>query len=386
MSRLDIIKYNDEDFELVKSRIEDDYRILFKLDGEFEWGHQITDDRVRLVNPWFLMVCGGLYLVHKYTVIQEDDTVKNNRFTKGYIYHANILHDDTYFSNTGCSIYASHFCTENFNNMSVDDFRKDLDVNIQTVRMLLPVQNPSSAYQSPSKSASMVERDEMIIGMEYSEDNIIQLLTKQRRPTPHDMSKLISEGYYYKLKETNCYYHTYELKTIKEYALRKRLSHHYKVIPCSKIKELLENIVYKYDTLCVGCGSSGSNFAKQLFKTQLTKSIALVDRDFIESKNLRNTVYTVGDVSWQRKPQTLMNILYATLQTTEGERQIDSYECWIQDIKNKVEVEFLFSGVDKLSIRKRMLEMDNIKSRYILDAGYQGLTSSIYVVDREDPE
>jgi molybdopterin/thiamine biosynthesis adenylyltransferase len=386
MSRLDIIEYDDELFEEVKKDFEKECDSkMIRVEGEFEWEHQVTDDRVRLVNPWFVVGhYGGLYLVKK---VEERKSGASIRTFFEYLYHANLEVCCGYWTGSKYRIWAPHFCTNNFNKVDTTEFFKDYDVNIQTLKILIPQQNPSSAYQVPMYSMCMTELDFGVLDLRYKEDNILNLLCMSHSPNNEQLSDLRTQGYYYKPKDETRYYYTLNLKDIRGFLTSGRLSKHYKIINCKKLHSLLDNFKYKYDMMCVGCGSSGSNFAYQLSKTKLVNSMALVDGDCVERKNLRNTTFNTSDTGgWKNKANRLMSKIKVALPETEAIRTVDVYHNYIERVFGKFETEFLFSGVDKLTVRRELLEHPHISSRYIIDAGYQGLSSSIYIIDREDEE
>lgn len=386
MSRLDIIVYDDELFEEVKQDLEKaNASKMIRVEGEFEWEHQVTDDRVRLVNPWFIIGrYGGLYLVKN---IDEKESGASIRTFFKYLYHANLEVCYGYWTGRKYRIWAPHFCTNNFNKVGGEEFFKDYDVNMQTLKILIPQQNPSSAYQAPMYSMDMTEIDYGVMDLPYKEDNILNLLCYSHSPSNEQLSCLRTQGYYYKAKDNTHYHYATSIKDIKHHLINGTLSKHYKIINCKKLASLLDNFKYKYDMMCVGCGSSGSNFAYQLSKTKLLNSLALVDGDCVEGKNLRNTTFDRSDAGgWKNKATRLTSKILSALSEDEVIRTVDVYHNYIERVFGKFETEFLFSGVDRLTVRRELLEHPNITSRYIIDAGYQGLSSSIYIIDREDEE
>lgn len=387
MSNLKVINYNIPEWENIVEEINADnnlrgYCYAFKLEGEYEWEHQVLNKKVRLIDPVFVFKDRvGLFLL-----LETGDKTYHNRITvSNYLYHANIRYTQSELWGSYKIYYTRHFCTNNFNTMGLADFVSDLDLNIATVKLLLPVQNPSSAYQSPTESMDMTTLDRSIQGLEYKKENFIKLVTQSRNPDRNRIASLnMSEGYY--VKYINNTYYSY-LKTKDElvamyYTLP--VSRYYKVIPAKVLGKLLEDMVFDYDVMSIGCGSSGSNVMWQLAKTKMVDSFMLVDRDNITERNLRNTTYS-SDNLWNNKSGCLKKIVDKSLSFVTN-RSVDGYNSWLEDLFAKFNTKYLFSGVDKLTLRKELFETKNIKWRYFIDAGYQGLSSSIYIIDREDEE
>lgn len=384
MSNLKVINYNIPEWENIVEEINTDnnlrdYCYAFKLDGEYEWEHQVLDKKVKLIDPIFIFKdrC-GLYLLSR-------TTHYNSVSVLDYLYHANISRYQSDFWGNKNVYYARHFCTNNFNPMRLSEFVYNLELNIATVKLLLPVQNPSSAYQSPTESMDMTTLDKSVQGLEYKKQNFIKLVTESRNPDRDRIARLnMSEGYY--VKYTTNEYYSY-LKTKDELVSMCHtlpMSKYYKVIPAKVLGKLLEDMVFDYDIISIGCGSSGSNVMWQLSKTKMVDSFMLLDKDNITERNLRNTTYN-NDNCWNNKSGCLTKIVYKSLGFTPF-RKVDEYNSWLEDLFAKFNTTYLFSGVDKLTLRKELFEKENIKWRYFIDAGYQGLSSSIYIIDREDEE
>ena len=387
MTNLKVINYSIPEWENIVEEINTDnnlrdYCYAFKLDGEYEWEHQVLNKKVKLIDPIFIFKdrC-GLYLLIKTHKSFPHDSVS----VLDYIYHANISkYQGVFYGNK--NIYGvKHFCTNNFNPMSLSEFVSDLDLNIATVKLLLPVQNPSSAYQSPTESMDMTIMDSGIKGLEYNKQNFIKLVTCSRNPDRNMIVRLnMSEGYYVKFVGNT--YYSY-LKTKDELVARFNtmlVSKYYKVIPAKVLGKLVEDMAFDYDVISIGCGSSGSNVMWQLAKTKMVDSFMLLDKDNITERNLRNTTYSSDDL-WNNKSGCLKKIVDKSLLYIL-DRNVDVYNLWLEDLFAKFNTKYLFSGVDKLTLRKELFEKENIKWRYFIDAGYQGLSSSIYIIDREDEE
>lgn len=387
MTNLKVINYNIPEFENIVEEINADnnlrgYCYAFKLEGEYEWEHQVLNKKVRLIDPVFVFKDRvGLFLLTKTSGRCYNNIVP----VIEYLYHANISKYTTEFYSSKNVYRVKHFCTNNFNSMGIAEFVSDLDLNIATVKLLLPVQNPSSAYQSPTESMEMTVLDRSIQGLEYKKQNFIKLVTESRNPERDRIASLnMTDGYY--VKYTNNPFYSY-LKTKDELVAMYHtlpVSRYYKVIPAKVLGKLLEDMVFDYDIMSIGCGSSGSNVMWQLAKTKMIDSYMLLDKDMIYEKNLRNTTYD-SDNLWNNKSGCLKKIVKQALPYMTN-RNIDEHQCWLEDLFAKFNTEYLFSGVDKLTLRKELFEKENITWRYFIDAGYQGLSSSIYIIDREDEE
>lgn len=387
MTDLRVVNYNIPEWENIVEEINSDNNLrgfcyAFKLDGEYEWEHQVLNKKVKLIDPVFVFKDRrGLFLLSE----TSDRGYINRTTVLSYLYHANIRYNQSELYGSNKVYHIRHFCTNNFNSMSMYDFVSDLDLNIATVKLLLPVQNPSSAYQSPTESMDMTVLDRNIQGLEYKKQNFIKLVTQSRNPDRGMIARLnMDEGYY--VKYTGSPYYSY-LKTKDELVAMFQtlpVSRYYKVIPAKLLGKLLEDMVFDYDVISIGCGSSGSNVMWQLAKTKMIDSYMLLDRDMIKESNLRNTTYD-SDNLWNNKSGCLKKIVKQALPYMTN-RDVDEYNCWLEDLFAKFNTKYLFSGVDKLTLRKELFEKENITWRYFIDAGYQGLSSSIYIIDREDEE
>ena len=379
MSRISIVDYTDKFDDLIRNinRSGNTMYYAFRLDGEYEWEHQITNERVRLINPVFLFRnMRGLFLVKSF----------NGERILDYIYHANISGGGFCEYMYGCSFDITHFCTNNFNAMSMEDFKANLELNIATVKLLLPDQNPSSAYQDPAYSMLMTEFDRSVCKMEYKKSNILSLVTGRRNPTKSDIARLYREGYYIKRKYESWYSHVDDKNAVVSSMQDGILSKYYKVIPAFVINKLVENMSFVYDVMCIGCGSSGSNILSQLGKTQSVRTYALVDKDIVKENNLKNTTFRTSHLM-AKKVGVLSDSLREALSLFgDNKKEIDVFDNWLEDLVGKFDISFLVSGVDKLTLRKELFNAENIKRKYYIDAGYQGLSSSIFIIDMEDEE
>ena len=172
--------------------------------------------------------------------------------------------------------------------------------------------------------------------------------------------------------------------------LYKELSDYYPVISYEQVQEItsqLPNI--ELDVACMGLGSAGSNILEQLCKSTHINSYMLCDMDTVENKNFRNQWYTRLD-NFKNKTIASADIVKAlnvsldpnasaTIQTFTGKFQDKDWTGY--------EFKYVISGFDSIEARYDLFNFvkeGKLKTKYIIDARYDGLESSLYFVDVSD--
>lgn len=168
------------------------------------------------------------------------------------------------------------------------------------------------------------------------------------------------------------------------------LSDYYPVISYKQIQEItsqLPNI--ELDVACMGLGSAGSNILEQLCKSTHINSYMLCDMDTVEAKNLRNQWYRTTDKSVSKTTASRTHVAElnvsldpnasATIQIFNGKFQDKDWTSY--------EFKYVISGFDSIEARYDLFNFvkeGKLKTKYIIDARYDGLESSLYFVDVSD--
>lgn len=172
--------------------------------------------------------------------------------------------------------------------------------------------------------------------------------------------------------------------------LHEDLSDYYPVISYEQIQEItsqLPNI--ELDVACMGLGSAGSNILEQLCKSTHINSYMLCDMDRVEAKNLRNQWYRLPDTCNDKATASAAHVKAlnvsldphapATVQTFTGRFQDKDWTHY--------KFKYVISGFDSIEARYDLFNFvkeGKLKTKYIIDARYDGLESSLYFVDVSD--
>ena len=173
-------------------------------------------------------------------------------------------------------------------------------------------------------------------------------------------------------------------------SLHEDLSDYYPVISYEQVQEItsqLPNI--ELDVACMGLGSAGSNILEQLCKSTHINSYMLCDMDIVENKNLRNQWYRASDKGSDKTAASRGNVAAlnvsldpyasATVQIFTGKFQDKDWTGY--------EFKYVISGFDSIEARYDLFNFvkeGKLKTKYIIDARYDGLESSLYFVDVSD--
>lgn len=178
---------------------------------------------------------------------------------------------------------------------------------------------------------------------------------------------------------------------VKEGVIPKSLLSQGNIFPCDYYqtydskdidKEVDENeCVQDVDVGCLGCGSATTQIVDQLSRLSYFQSYLLLDDDIIEAKNLRNQTYTRLDIN-----DTKVVALRSIIQRVNGASQIFLARTRIENYPDIINMRFkyLISGFDNIEARKYVLEQiksGKIKTKYLIDARYNSLDASLYMVD-----
>lgn len=141
----------------------------------------------------------------------------------------------------------------------------------------------------------------------------------------------------------------------------------------------------EYDVICCGCGSAGSQILDQIARLNYYEKYYLVDMDTVERKNLRNQVYTRGDINGyktdglRRFIEHINDRAHVKTSTTRVENVL-----W-----TTFKAHILINGFDNIDARLFMLEKvtsGELLADYIVDARYDGLSADLFMVDTTKPD
>lgn len=267
-----------------------------------------------------------------------------------------------------------HVCVGDYNVVKREDLLKNFSVYLTTLALQFEQQNPSNAFVRPYESLLLFEYERPICdgynNFIDKDKNPIELI-KRVRLSLQDQADFLSikKCYYYKSDMNGHYSGTFN----KEYAEANHTSKYYSLITPEDIEEALKNIEVSCDALFIGCGSAGSNIATQLSRTNVANNYILNDMDVIESKNIRNQIFTRYQLSLPKAGCLKEGI------TSVG-KDAQCVMSKFQDIGIDIKSKYLFNMLDSLILRKQCIE--KFDSDYIIDARYHKLSASIFIIDR----
>ena len=187
------------------------------------------------------------------------------------------------------------------------------------------------------------------------------------------------EGYYIKLKKERYY------KFVKELPSPETISEYYPVFSTEELRKIVGEIPREhFDVGVFGCGSANSGIIYQLARCSMFNKFLLLDFDCVELKNVRNQIYTNNSLG-KRKTYSMGNYLLST-DTTQNKNRV------VKHVDDRVEnknfatygFDYLLVGFDNIEAREVVLnkiKSGEIKTKYLVDTRYQGLTSSLYFID-----
>lgn len=266
-------------------------------------------------------------------------------------------------------------------------------------------QNKNSAFQQVA-SISNNTRD---YGIKYQgtgafikkSTSPLCLLTRQTADTLRTMSSrsifdyleanvinfhLTDAAYIVKRKQDNIY----SCVTNEEYNNLLRdgeLSGYYEAFPIDILKDLLDNIPKdEIDFACLGLGSAGTGVLDLLSRSTFFDTYLLVDNDTVEEKNLRNQWYTTGNVGYSKAAASTSAMKVRSYKI----KNIVTKGALFQDAGMKMfNMKYTMGAFDSLEARMELYKQIKdgiITTKYLIDARYEDLSSSIYFIDTSKPE
>lgn len=163
------------------------------------------------------------------------------------------------------------------------------------------------------------------------------------------------------------------------------VSNYYKSYSYRDVGDITEVPRAEYNIACVGCGSAGSNILDQMIRLNyFDKGYALIDFDIVESKNLRNQMFTREHIGLN-KTSSLRSIL----RTIKNIPVLDFNKKYEDFPFNDYKFDYIISGFDSIECRLGLLEKilsKEIESKYLIDARYNDLDASLFMVDLANEE
>lgn len=187
------------------------------------------------------------------------------------------------------------------------------------------------------------------------------------------------EGYYIKLKKETQY------RFVKELPPAEEISSYYPVFTTEELRKIVGELPREhFDVGVFGCGSANSGIIYQLARCNMFNKFLLLDFDSVELKNIRNQVYTNNSLG-SRKTYSMGNYILSTDTTSSKTRIVRRIDDRVENKKfATLEFDYLLVGFDNIEAREVVLnkiKSGEIKTKYLVDTRYQGLTSSLYFID-----
>lgn len=158
-------------------------------------------------------------------------------------------------------------------------------------------------------------------------------------------------------------------------------SEYYKLYSFKDVGDITEIPKREYSIACAGCGSAGTGILDQVIRLNYfdNKPMVLIDFDKVEDKNLRNQFYRRvhrGKDKTYSARDILQSIRPITIETFYGK-----YEDYAWSLGK---YDYVISGFDSIECRLGLLDKvisGEIETKYLIDARYDGLESSLFMVD-----
>lgn len=158
-------------------------------------------------------------------------------------------------------------------------------------------------------------------------------------------------------------------------------SEYYKLYSFKDVGDITEIPKREFSIACAGCGSAGTGILDQVIRLNYFdgKPMVLIDFDKVEDKNLRNQFYRRihrGKDKTYSARDILQSIRPLTIEAFFGKYEDYSWSLGKYD--------YVISGFDSIECRLGLLDKvlsGEIETKYLIDARYDGLESSLFMVD-----
>lgn len=326
-----------------------------------------------------------------------------------YILHRDLTHynmstsSGTFMIDTTHEIVFKDFC----NTVKMVHLWKNPDTASKLLKGNLLEGNPNDAY----RSINSVEADRQVYPLfdDYSSFmpntcTLEQIITRRRFPSGEtgDNTKEAIAKVHKALKEDKdmCYAYVanneegereYKYKLVKRQDIdngKYDVSSYYRIYTAEDIDENISFSLIEKDICVIGLGSAGGGILEQLCKTKYIKTYTLIDFDIVENKNLRNQPYQYSDIGNYKANAIAGYIERFGVKDDTPDIQIKSTR--YQDVELSIyKFKYLVSGFDNLECRIDVLnkiKSGEIHTEYLIDARYEGLDSSVFVVKTDNKE
>ena len=366
----------DELIEKVKPTLNRCHYDIFYLDETIPFKHLSTGEVGTITNLPFYYDGYGYFIIYSVYNSKGEEEKFIDHITHVNI-SSNVGYKDITVDGVRYTFYCHHFCNS-LNHTYPDKHFGNEGLIKATLSYNIRQQNPSDAYLRADQWLKLFTRERALTcnhchqAIKPDANPIERVLGTHLSCRPNLIHSLVLGNYFY---QGSNYTRTYG-------NLPDDTNKVYKNITREQLQEALNNLVIDVDYTMVGCGSAGSNIAYQLSKTSLLNKGVLYDNDYIELKNLRNTVYS-SDICGRSKSRELSNIMTRSNEEYNLKQQVVVQGKYNPetDIYNG---KYVFNVVDSLVTRLQVAE--SAKYRYIIDTRFKGLNCGVYIIDKENEQ
>lgn len=390
MTRKKEIKFPFDDLITGKKANDGRKSAFARLKEKAKWVNEVTGEEQEVELALFGWDGTSPIIIVNWIEKTSNDTKERYTFAP-HVNHVNVYTDQyTYIfkSDSGdtYTIYGQNFCS-GANSIGGHHLVKNPEITKLTVKEIIKDQNDGSRARTRSWYSVDNSRKDYPIPYADKSAKILPKAHKLELVTGYfDFKKSIlngldvqSSGYYVKYTDQSRYSHCNELPKDTS-----KLSKYYPIIKAKDLKDEIDKIPKKsVDLIALGLGSAGSGVIDQLMRTTMAKSYVVVDFDMVESKNLRNQMYSrrhVGDYKSRAMESMIVNIVSGL--------ECISYNTKFQEVPfNRFKTKYIQLGFDSIKTRVEAFKKvadGTIEAEYIIDTRYDDLEASIYFVDVKD--
>lgn len=326
-----------------------------------------------------------------------------------YILHRDLTHYNMSYTKGTFNVDSTHeIIYENFcNTVKMAHLWKDPDTASKLLKGNLLEGNPNDSY----RNIDSVEADRRVpplfddfTSFMPNTATLEQIITRRRFPAEatEDYTKKDIIRVHKALKEDKdmCYAYVAnneEGENEYTYRLVKRqdidngkydVSSYYRIYTAEDIDENVNFSLIEKDLCVIGLGSAGGGILEQLCKMKYIKTYMLIDFDIVEERNLRNQPYRYQDIGNPKANAILRYIEQFGVGNNKPNIQVKPTK--YQDAELSIyKFKYIVSGFDNLECRIDILnkiKSGDIHTEYLIDARYEGLDSSLFVVKTDNNE
>jgi len=239
-----------------------------------------------------------------------------------------------------------------------------------------------STIMNPEKTTAIEYATKRCSGcIQANKDVIMREFQQLVKREPNNM--------FFKVGKNNNYHYDSK-ENFEIYSAGGEISAHYPILDMEEIMKTADALPNQEMDMCImGLGSAGSGLIDQIGRTQILNKYTLIDFDSVENKNLRNQLYTSRDVGGYKSEQ-MAEIMRRMRSNTTG-LTIKHFNRKFETVDSFSYTDFKYTllGFDTIKTRFKALTdilSSKINTKYIMDTRYDGLTASVYMVDRENSD